>query len=359
VIYGENHPKARQLQAEIDELQSEFALQEQRVLANLNNSFRAAHNREKLLDAELENATKQIGLVEQYDSLRKESQANEELYKSLFAKVKETAILGGAAPSNIRWVDHAQVLDQPTRPRRKLDIAAGMVAGIFGGILLAFIRESVNTRLRSVDDVRSWIETANVSLVPLVCQSALNFKPMQDKHISRQPFVLEGQIPKAKLCRIDPGCAVASVLLHACCLWRHRMRGRKSTIAANLAIALARTGKTCLVDADLRNPVLASIFQVRHERGLAALLSGDCDLEHALVALDEVPNLTLLPGGSTDARSSEFLTSQKFRSLLETLRDRFQYVIVDSSRCFHTPMQGHCSIGRGHSTRRTRRCYYW
>jgi len=335
VIYGENHPKARQLQAEIDELQSEFALQEQRVLANLNNSFRAAHTREKLLDAELENATKQIGLVEQYDSLRKESHANEELYKSLFAKVKETAILGGAAPSNIRWVDHAQVLDQPTRPRRKLDMAAGMVAGIFGGILLAFIRESVNTRLRSVDDVRSWIETANVSLVPLVCQRALNFKPKHDKHISRQPFVLErpnspeGEALRGLVTSVAPwhqGSAPRVLLVAS----SHAGEG-KSTIAANLAIALARTGKTCLVDADLRNPVLASIFRVRHERGLAALLSGDCDLEHALVALDEVPNLTLLPGGSTDARSSEFLTSQKFRSLLETLRDRFQYVIVDSS----------------------------
>jgi polysaccharide biosynthesis transport protein len=334
VIYGENHPKAKQLQAEIDELQSEFALQEKRVLAALNNSFRAAHTREKLLDAEVKNATKQMGLAEQYDSLRKESQANEELYKSLFAKVKETAILGEATPSNIRWVDHAQVLDRPTRPRRKLDIAAGMVAGIFGGILLAFIRESVNTRLRSVDDVREWMETVSVSLVPLVRQRALNFRPKHDEHISRQPFVLERpNSPEAEALRglvtsvasWYPGCA-SRVLLVAS---SHAGEG-KTTIAGNLAIALARSGKTCLVDADLRNPVLASVFQVHQERGLAALFSGDCELDHALIALDEVPNLTLLPGGRVDARSSEFTTSKKLRSLLETLRDRFQYVIVDS-----------------------------
>jgi capsular exopolysaccharide synthesis family protein len=168
-----------------------------------------------------------------------------------------------------------------------------------------------------------------------VCQRALNFKPKHDKHISRQPFVLErpnspeGEALRGLVTSVAPwhqGSAPRVLLVAS----SHAGEG-KSTIAANLAIALARTGKTCLVDADLRNPVLASIFRVRHERGLAALLSGDCDLEHALVALDEVPNLTLLPGGSTDARSIEFLTSQKFRSLLETLRDRFQYVIVDSS----------------------------
>src|SRR4029077_13054569 len=85
----------------------------------------------------------------------------------------------------------AQVLDRPTRPRRKLDIAAGMVAGIFRGILLAFIRASVYTRLRYVDDVREWMETVSVSLVPLVRQRALNFRPKHDEHISRQPFVLE------------------------------------------------------------------------------------------------------------------------------------------------------------------------
>ena len=334
VVYGENHPRAKQSQAEIDELQSELAFQTRRVLTNLNNTFRAAHTREKLLDTEVKNAARQMGLVEQYDSLRKESQANEDLYKNLYAKVKETAILSEASPSNIRWVDHAQVLDRPTRPRRKLDTAAGLVAGIVGGILLAFIRESVNTRLRSVDDVREWVETASVSLIPLVRRGAIKFKPKHGKHISRQPFVLERpNSPEAEALRglvtsVAPWRPSTApwVLLVA----SSQAGEGKTTIAANLAIALARTGKTCLVDADLRNPVLASIFQVHHEHGLAALLSGECDLDDALVVLDEIPNLKLLPGGKIDARSSEFITNNNFRSLLEALRDRFQYVIVDS-----------------------------
>jgi capsular exopolysaccharide synthesis family protein len=337
VIYGKNHPKAKQLQAQIDELEAELTSQQNRVLANLKNSFGAAHTRESLLDTEVKNAAKQMDLVQQYETLRKEAQANEDLYKTLYAKMKEAALVGAAKTSNIRWVDHARVLDLPTRPKRMLDIAAAAVAGILGGILIAFARESLNTKLRTLDEVRDWTGPASLSLIPLVSATRRGLEVKQNAHAlrgSRQPFLLQRpNSPEAEALRgllasvtpFYPG-SPRRVLLVA----SSQPAEGKTTIAANLAIGLARSGKTCLLDADLRNPVLAKIFGVQHDHGLGGLLCNRCTLAQAVVADVGVPNLTLLPGEPVDSRAGELVTSSRMRQVLQALRQEFQYVIVDS-----------------------------
>ena len=337
VIYGTNHPKAKQNQAQIDELQTELTSQKNRVLSNLENSFRAAHTRESLLDAQVKSATKQMGVVEQYQTLRKEAQANEDLYKSLYAKMKEAAIVAEAKTSNIRWVDHARVLNRPTRPRRMLDIVAAAVAGIFGGILLAFTRESLNTKLRTFQDVRDWTNLTSISVVPLIRANNRGLKAQPGSkalHVSRQPFVLQRpNSPEAEALRglvtsvvpFQPG-SPRRVLLVA----SSQAAEGKTTVAANLAIGLAGSGKTCLVDADLRNPVLAKLFGVQHDYGLGELLSSRCTLAEALVPVKGVRNLTLVPGGPVHERAGELVTSDTMRRVLQALRQQFQYVVVDS-----------------------------
>ena len=335
VVYGENHPKVKQLAAQIEQLGKELTLQRNRVLANIENSFSAADTREKLLDAEVKSASRQMGVVEKYEALKKESQANEELYTSLYGKLKEAAILGEAAPRNVRWVDHAQVLNRPTRPRRVLDIAAGVVAGLFGGILLAFVRESVNTKLRTLEDMKDWLEPGSVSLVPLISTPTVNLKrKWGGRQVLREPFVLDRpNSPEAEALR---------GLVTSVAPWHRSRTPRvllvassqagegKTTIAANLAITLARSSKTCLVDADLRNPVLGSMLRVDGEYGLAQLLAHQCEVDDALKKVNGVANLTLLPGGAVDQCSGELITGESFEELLVALRERFQYVIVDS-----------------------------
>jgi capsular exopolysaccharide synthesis family protein len=247
--------------------------------------------------------------------------------------LKETAILGEAAPRNVRWIDHAQVLDRPTRPRRLFDLAAGVVAGLFGGVLLAFVRESVNTKLRTLEDVKDWMKPTTVSLVPLIATRRIGSKYRWGREVLREPFVLERpNSPESEALRglvtsVAPwGTGARRVLLVA----SSQAGEGKTTIAANLAIALARSEKTCLVDADLRNPVLDTMFKIQRGCGLTELLAHECNLDDVLINVNDVTNLTLLPGGSVDLRSGQLITGARFESLLDALRERFQYVIVDS-----------------------------
>ncbi|MEE2642447.1 MAG: polysaccharide biosynthesis tyrosine autokinase [Planctomycetota bacterium] len=104
----------------------------------------------------------------------------------------------------------------------------------------------------------------------------------------------------------------------------------KSTLAANLAISLAQSGKRVLmVDADLRRPTVNYLFGTDSEIGFAAVLNGDAEIDDAIVD-SEVAGLSIMPAGSRPSNPAELLTSSHLYDLFEVLREKFDFVIMDS-----------------------------
>ena len=109
----------------------------------------------------------------------------------------------------------------------------------------------------------------------------------------------------------------------------------KSTVAANLAISMARKGKrVVLVDCDLRNPTVSQIFGLKGTYpGLVSILRGQSSLRDSLVAVTDHGNplgLTLLPGGEREPRLVEILSSEAMENLIKTLREYADVVILDT-----------------------------
>nr|AEP02729.1 CpsC [Streptococcus suis] len=104
----------------------------------------------------------------------------------------------------------------------------------------------------------------------------------------------------------------------------------KSTIAASLAIAYARSGyKTVLVDADIRNSVMSGFFEpITKITGLTDYLAGTTDLSRGLCETN-IPNLTVIESGKISPNPTALLQSKNFENLLATLRRYFDYVVVD------------------------------
>lgn len=109
----------------------------------------------------------------------------------------------------------------------------------------------------------------------------------------------------------------------------------KSTVAANLAISMARKGKrVILVDCDLRNPTVSKIFGLQEKYpGLVSILRGTSKLEESLCEVQDhgTPvGLTLLPGGEREARLVEILSSEEMKNLIDTLKTQADIVILDT-----------------------------
>jgi capsular exopolysaccharide synthesis family protein len=110
----------------------------------------------------------------------------------------------------------------------------------------------------------------------------------------------------------------------------------KTSVATNLAVALAQTGRrVALMDGDLRRPRLHEVFGLETQRGLASLLLDDEPIdelpEAALAQSTLVDGLYVLPTGTAEGQNvSALLHSDRMSSLVRRMRSKFDVVLIDT-----------------------------
>lgn len=108
----------------------------------------------------------------------------------------------------------------------------------------------------------------------------------------------------------------------------------KTTVAANLAIALARSGKkTLLLDCDLRNPSVGKVFGEKTTVGLAEYLQGKVSTKEIFQCPIEGIQLIVVYGGKSTGDAAELISKQAAKEFMDTTREVFDYVIIDTPPC--------------------------
>lgn len=362
-IYGRRNPIVIKLEDEVSELKQQIVIQRKRVFDNLRTAYTAAVIRERLLDTQIARATKEVSQLARYNALKKDVQANTDVYNLLFTKVKEAGIAAESTTSNIRVIDRARVLQDPSRPQWLVNMIAALGAGLTGGLALAFVREGMDKKVRTVYDVRECTGLSAISVVPVIGATKGIFRSEHALDIAHT-FLLD-----------RPTSPESEALLGLCTTLRLSWRDRpprvlliaspftgdgKTTLAVNLAIAVARRGRTCLMDGDLRKAGIGQVFGLSSERGLHDAIAGSASLDDVLVPVPNAENLTVLPAGSGPTHPSDLLCSENIGTVLSRLRERFEYIVVDSppllpfadARALAPLADGIVLVGRAGSTTR-------
>jgi capsular exopolysaccharide synthesis family protein len=104
----------------------------------------------------------------------------------------------------------------------------------------------------------------------------------------------------------------------------------KTTLAGHLAVSMTKTDrKTILVDCNLRQPGMHEHLGLNPSPGVCELMASDDDV-HTAIQRTGIPNLWFLSAGAWDGQSQQALGHDRFRRILEKLRQEFDFVIVDS-----------------------------
>ena len=205
----------------------------------------------------------------------------------------------------------------------------GALAGLILGLIAAFVRNALDRRVRSNEQMSASLELAVLASVPT---------PSRKLRQANRLVMLDGEALSGEAFRM------LAARLEVICTPRKRKvimvtsalpQEGKSTSAANLAVALAQLGHAVsLVDADLVRPTAAAFFGVGDRAGLTDVLSGDADLSDVAVEVDlpaGIPGtLTVIPPGRRIAEPVGLLASDELTATLKSLAGASRYVIVDS-----------------------------
>jgi capsular exopolysaccharide synthesis family protein len=230
---------------------------------------------------------------------------------------------GGTSPVGLSVIKPAVAPPVPSAPNTRMNLVIGLVLGLAIGIGLGVLRTTLDSRIRGEADLR------HVTDVPLL--GGISF----DQDATRKPLLTQAapQSPRAESFRqLRTNLQFANVSGKAkTVLVTSSLPGEgKSTTATNLAIAMAQAGQSvCLVDADLRRPMINEYLGLDRSVGLTTALVGAAKIDDVLQPWGE-DRLYVLASGQIPPNPSELLGSPEMQQLIQRLEFSFDSVIIDA-----------------------------
>jgi polysaccharide biosynthesis transport protein len=335
---GPNHPQAKAAKAQIDELVKEIDTEQNRLLLQAKENYIIARANEDQTTAALEqqktDAYKLRDDLVEYTLRRREFEANRTLYDSLRERLRTAGVQAGLESLEIDVVDPALIPASPLlRPQSSI-IITSLVFSLLGGIILAFLLESLDTGMRSVAEIENITELPSLAIVPQARRtSAEQASTLTTAHrnigVLTQPksqFAESFRSLRTSLLLSTTGHPPRIIVLTSA-----TPSEGKTTIASNLATILAqRDTRVLLIDGDLRRPNIHHRFGMTGKIGLTTVLTGSTTLEETVQVVPEIPNLDILPSGPIPPFPAEMLSSDAMSALLKRCAQLYSYVVIDS-----------------------------
>jgi polysaccharide chain length determinant protein (PEP-CTERM system associated) len=239
--------------------------------------------------------------------LQRQQKVAETVYLMLAQKYHEARIAEASVVPDLRLVDRARPPERPVFPRRGLTAALGALVGALAGVAAAFGADRLDFRFHRPDEAEQLLGLPLLAVVPRQKETDGKVPLAQDSR--RSTFAESFRTLRTGVLYSAPEGSLRSLLVTS-----PEPSDGKSTVAANLALALARSGRrVVLVDADLRRPTLVHALQPPQPFGLSDHLVGEVQLEDA-VQPTHYPMLHFVPAGRTAPNPAELLGSDRMRT---------------------------------------------
>lgn len=355
ITYTPKDKKVQKVDAEIASVQKAYDAEVSSTVRRIKNDYEASRSQEKSLSGAYDNQAGRVGgqasKTAQYNSLKREVDTQHQMYQTLLVQQSQSNLNSSVPVNPIRIVEQSTAPEEPYKPKPVLNISFGTLFGLVlaGGIV--FLRERMDRSIKAPGASRRMFNAPELGVIPNL-GSNVSLLAKGNGRGSKDLIVTPDNEDGSALANWQSGPAfitesfrgtLASILRNQASSKGQKMilitspgpAEGKTTVVQNLGIALAESGrKVLLVDADFRRPHLHRKFSLPNEWGLIDVLCDDVPLSdyspEQLGVFTGFPGLSVFPNRVTQNNVSKALYSPRLRTILETLVDRYDMVIVDA-----------------------------
>ncbi|MEO1995691.1 MAG: polysaccharide biosynthesis tyrosine autokinase, partial [Planctomycetaceae bacterium] len=355
--YGEDHPEIESIRDRIqtirdfyrsrgvepvdDQQTSETKQTIQNVedyLKYLTHQIAELSQREQRLDDQLQTEMKTAKNVAVFYA---QNQAYQEQIQHL--KSLQQVIANRAETSNLAK-DHAGYRMQRIAPvqhevvfkRQLMFLGGGTALGLLVTLAATWISQTQDTVIRSIDALVRQVDLPILGGIPFVAHSThksdtsnRGLRIADTVGYYHRPNSSEAEAYRSVRTALTR--RVQAISVPVVQITSPQQHDGKTLIAANLALAIAQTGRrVLLIDTDLRSPSVHNLFSIHHGVGLTDVLLGEIDNEHA-VQPTGIANLSVLAAGMVPSQPAELLSSTRLKHTLDWARTQYECVLLDSS----------------------------
>ncbi|MBI4530217.1 MAG: polysaccharide biosynthesis tyrosine autokinase, partial [Candidatus Latescibacteria bacterium] len=356
-VYTEVHPEIKVLDEKIRKVQEAIRVETEsrlKVLQGQRDTLYSAYRNQKIRVMTLP------VLQLQYTRLLRDIDVNASLFKTLQEKHYEAMIKEADTKDEVQVINRAKKPKHPINRDVSGKVGAGLAIGVILGLVVAFIKESLDTSLGTMEDMEEYLGVPVLAMIPHI-----EMKEQVTKVLAINPSLADYPNPEKQaqlITQLDSKSGVAegyrilrTHLQYASSdreckmilMTSARSGEGKTMTVSNLAIVLAQAAKrTLLVECDLRRPGVYSAFGIDREPGVIGIVLGEIDWHDCIKGVTDLmmgrlgmegvmaqPGLDHLHiitcGGPAPPQPAEMLATERMRRFLEEAREEYDHVLLD------------------------------
>ena len=304
----------------------------------------------------------------EFARLQREMEVNEKTYRTLRERLEEARIAEAEKIADATIIERATVPRNPINPPRRFGFLIGGLLGVLLGCVLAFVVETLDTSIGTIEDVERLLQVPVLAVIPHVGRMERTRPSPQPKKrweglVLKWPSFRHHEVPLEAREALHVHYQPHSVASEAYRILRTNLKlgpdrkvllitsagpaEGKTTMISNLGLIMAQSGsRTLLISSDLRRPELDRVFGLEREAGLAEVLQGTLTFDRALRGLSDfilgkfgfdetvkhpyLANLSVITSGHRLPESpAELIGSKAMQDLLAMARAQFDVVLLD------------------------------
>jgi capsular exopolysaccharide synthesis family protein len=318
--FTEKHPDLKAIRRDISRSRKTILLNIENLKVNISGRKEDLISMKKKHEKNL----KTLPIIEQQlVELRRNYEVNSKMYSYLLEKKSENEMKKVATVSDYEVIDSAYSNDIPIKPKRASTLIIFTLFGFILALLLSLLRNYMVNRVQNSKDIKK------LTNLPIYGETTTLEDFSHKREILKNPtspivksfrnlrtnIQFNSKKPKGNVIFITSSVSQEG----------------KTTVASNLSSIFQMANyKSIIVDLDLYKPTLHKKFNINYEGGVSNYLRGKETLGEIIFST-AYPKLDIIPAGPISADAPELILSKKFNTMLETLKERYEYIFIDSA----------------------------